>query len=93
MSVCYEKHFNIYKLSLGAYEKHVKISEELADFLGKPHGTKMTRSQATFDIFVYAKENCVLIKRVIYTDSKLGLLLNVQAVSFHNLQKALTPHF
>jgi len=80
-------------MSLDSYVKHVKISEKLADFLGKPHGTKMSRRQATLDIFDYAKENCAIYKRVIYADDKLRLLLNVQAVSFRNLQQALDQHF
>ena len=80
-------------MSFDSCVKHVKISEELANFLGKPHGTKMSRRQVTLGIFDYAKENCVLFKRVIYADEKLRLLLKVQSVSFHNLQQALTPHF
>uniref|UniRef100_A0A6C0HU85 DM2 domain-containing protein n=1 Tax=viral metagenome TaxID=1070528 RepID=A0A6C0HU85_9ZZZZ len=78
---------------LDGYVKQVKISEELADFLGKPYGTKMSRTQVTIDIFDYSKKNCVLYKRVIYVDEKPRLLFNVQAVSFHNFQKTLSPHF
>lgn len=82
-----------FEQKLDGLAKQVKISEELADFLGKPHGTKMSRRQATLDIFDYAKDNCAIYKRVIYADNKLRLLLNVQAVSFSNFQKALDCHF
>jgi chromatin remodeling complex protein RSC6 len=61
--------------------------------LEKPHGTKMSRRQVTLDIFDYAKENCAIHKRIIYTDTKLRVLLKVQAVSFRNFQKALDDHF
>jgi chromatin remodeling complex protein RSC6 len=74
------------------------ISTEVADFLGVPHDTKLSRIQVTSKIFDYVKSNNLqnpASRKEIIPDAKLGaLLLNGdKTVFFFNIQTFLKRHF
>jgi chromatin remodeling complex protein RSC6 len=77
------------------YLKHKRISDELANFLGKPHGTMMTREEATRDINVYMLFNRLLNGRNIKYDYQLFDLMKIpgETLSISNFQKYLGQHF
>jgi len=75
------------------------ISNELADFLKKPHGTKMARTEVTKEINSYIINKGLKNKqngRIIDPDATLTKLLNVKPtdeLSYFNCQKFLKHHF
>jgi len=74
-----------------------KISDELADFLGKEKGTMMSRSDITRDINKYIKLNNLQDmknKRYINPDAKLSNLfkLNGDQLTYFNIQRYILPH-
>ena len=74
------------------------ISTEVADFLGVPQDTKLSRIQVTSKIFDYVKANNLqnpASRKEIIPDAKLGaLLLNGdKTVFFFNIQTFLKRHF
>jgi len=76
-----------------------KISNELAEFLGKTNGTEITRVDVTREINKYIRLNNLQdseIKRNINPDTKLSTLFklnNGDELTFFNIQKYITPHF
>ena len=81
------------------FVKPTLISNELADFLGKSHGTEMARTEVTRDINSYIRANSLQDKdngRKIIADKKLTGLLKLQKndeLTYFNLQKFMSPHF
>ena len=87
------------------FVKPTKITNELADFLGLPHGTEIARTDVTKQITQYVRDNKLQDKangRRINADAKLKKLLNYdekkvtdekQLLSYFNLQRYLTVHF
>jgi len=81
------------------FVKPTKISVELADFLGKPHGTLMARTDVTKQMTTYIRANSLQDKangRIILPDTKLRKLLKLgdkDALTYFNLQKYMSPHF
>lgn len=75
-----------------------KISNELADFLGKERGTEMPRTEATREINKYIKINNLQDsenKRIINPDEKLSKLLKLNPddeLTYFNLQRYISPH-
>ena len=75
-----------------------KISNELADFLGKERGTEMARTEVTREIQKYIKLNNLQDnkhKRLINPDAKLSTLLKLNdtdELTYFNLQRYITPH-
>ena len=76
-----------------------KISEELADFLGKERGTEMARTEVTREINAYIREHKLQDKengRKIIADKKLTGLLKLKKgdeLTYFNLQRYMSPHF
>lgn len=76
-----------------------KISEELADFLGKEKGTEMARTEVTKEITKYIHTHNLQKKgngRYIIPDAKLSALLNIGAeveLTYFNLQRYMSHHF
>jgi chromatin remodeling complex protein RSC6 len=76
-----------------------KISNELAEFLGKTSGTEISRIDVTREINKYIRLNNLQdseIKRNINPDTKLSTLFklnNGDELTFFNIQKYITPHF
>ena len=81
------------------FVKPTKISVELADFLGKEHGSLMARTDVTKQMTAYIRKNSLQDKvngRIILPDTKLKKLLKLtdkDALTYFNLQKYMSPHF
>ena len=81
------------------FVKPTKISKELADFLGKEHGSEMARTDVTSEITKYVRAHSLQDKkngRKINPDTKLKALLKVpsgEELTYFNLQKYMSPHF
>ena len=87
------------KNSPSGFAKPNKISEELCDFIGVPHGTEKSRTDITRLINAYVKEhnlNKPENKRFILPDTKLKKILNVgdsEEINYFILQKLISHHF
>jgi chromatin remodeling complex protein RSC6 len=81
------------------FVKPTKITNELADFLGKEHGTLMARTDVTKQMTAYIRANSLQDKkngRIILPDTKLRKLLKLtdaDSLTYFNLQKYMSPHF
>jgi upstream activation factor subunit UAF30 len=81
------------------FVKPTKISVELADFLGKEHGSLMARTEVTKQMTEYIRTHSLQDKkngRVILPDAKLRKLLKLtdkDVLTYFNLQKFMSPHF
>ena len=85
--------------SPSGFAKPNKISNELCDFIGVPHGTEKSRTDITRYINSYVKEhnlNKPSNRRIILPDDKLKAILNVkdgEEVTFFILQRLISHHF
>ena len=81
------------------FVKPTKISSELANFLGKPKGTEMARTDVTREI-----NSCIRAHKLqdpkngrrILADAKLRKLLKLtknDELTYFNLQRYMSPHF
>ncbi len=81
------------------FAKPALISSELCNFLGKPQGTEMARTEVTKFLTSYIKEHKLQDpenRRRIRPDKKLQKLLNTTSkdeVTYFNLQKYMKVHF
>lgn len=81
------------------FVKPTKISDELATFLSKPHGSEMARTDVTREINAYIRANNLQDKdngRKINPDSKLSKLLKLgksDELTYFNLQRYMSHHF
>ena len=81
------------------FVKPALISDELANFLGKPKGTEMARTEVTKEINQYIVSHNLQDKkngRIIRADAKLRKLLRLNKsdeLTYFNLQKYMSPHF
>lgn len=85
------------------FAKPVTVSAELCDFLDKPHGYKIARTEVTKYLANYIKENNLQDKknkRNIIPDDKLKNLLNYdtkynssEQLTYFNIQKHMKHHF
>jgi len=81
------------------FAKPALISDSLCQFLGKPSGTEMARTEVTKYLTQYIKAHALQDaenKRRINCDSALKSLLNVSdgdEVTYFNLQRYMKPHF
>ena len=81
------------------FVKPTKISDELANFLEKPVGSEMARTDVTREINKYIRSHNLQDKengRKINPDTKLQTLLklnNTDVLTYFNLQKYMSPHF
>ena len=81
------------------FAKPALISDSLCQFLGKPSGTEMARTEVTKYLTQYIKQHALQDaenKRRINCDSALKSLLNVSdsdEVTYFNLQRYMKPHF
>jgi chromatin remodeling complex protein RSC6 len=77
----------------------MRISNELAKFLGKPAGTEMARTDVSRHINTYIRTNNLHDPqngRIINADTKLQKLLRLgknDELTYFNLQKYMRPHF
>ena len=81
------------------FAKPALISSELCNFLGKPEGTEMARTEVTKYLTQYIKEHKLqdeANRRKILPNKQLQQLLNVgkgDEVTYFNLQKYMKVHF
>ena len=81
------------------FVKPTLISDQLADFLSKPHGSLLARTDVTREINAYIRANKLQDTangRKINPDAKLKKLLAVKAedeLTYFNLQKFMSQHF
>jgi upstream activation factor subunit UAF30 len=81
------------------FVKPTKISNELADFLGRERGSLMARTDVTKQMTEYIRKNSLQDKvngRIILPDGKLKKLLKLgdaDSLTYFNLQKFMGPHF
>lgn len=81
------------------FVKPTRISDELAQFLGKTVGTEMARTDVSKEINAYIRSNGLQDKengRKINADRKLSTLLrlnNQDELTYFNLQRYMKPHF
>ena len=75
------------------------ISAELCDFMKRPHGSEVARTEVTQYIINYKKENNLQFpqnRKVIKPDKSLKTLLGVpvnEEVTYFNLQRFMNRHF
>jgi chromatin remodeling complex protein RSC6 len=81
------------------FVKPTLISDQLADFLSKPKGTMIARTEVTRHINTYIRENKLQDEkngRKINPDGKLKKLLTLKAtdeLTYFNLQRYMSQHF
>jgi hypothetical protein len=81
------------------FVKPTRISDELAEFLGKTIGTEMARTDVSKEINSYINANNLQDKangRIIHPDAKLTKLLKIgkdDSLTYFNLQKYMKHHF
>jgi chromatin remodeling complex protein RSC6 len=81
------------------FVKPTKISVELSEFLGKPLGTEMARTEVSKEINAYIRSNSLQDKdngRKIIPNDPLRKLLNIQSddeLTYFNLQRYMKHHF
>jgi chromatin remodeling complex protein RSC6 len=81
------------------FAKPTVISDELCNFLGKPVGSEMARTEVTKFLSTYIKNHNLqdpVNKKIIKPDKKLKKLLNVKPkdeLTYFNLQKYMKVHF
>jgi chromatin remodeling complex protein RSC6 len=81
------------------FVKPTRISDELAQFLGKEIGTEMARTSVSKEINQYIRSNSLQDKsngRKINPDAKLSTLLKInkgEELTYFNLQRYMKHHF
>lgn len=81
------------------FVKPTRISDELANFLGKEIGTEMARTDVSKEINAYIQAHSLQDKkngRIIHPDGKLTKLLKVakeDELTYFNLQRYMKHHF
>lgn len=79
--------------------KPTKVSDAMCEFMGRPKGELIARTEVTKFITSYIKTHNLkdeAVKRHINPDSKLRALLNIpqgDQLTYFNLQKYMTSHF
>jgi len=78
------------------FERPLQVTEALCNFLGKPKGTLMSRSEVTKAVNGYVKEKNLKNKHDITPDAALKSLLAIpegESLTYFNLQRYLNPHY
>jgi len=76
-----------------------KISDELCDFMGRPHGSQVARTEVTQYIINYIKDKNLQYpknRKIIKPNKALRSLLQAKAkdeVTYFNLQRYMNRHF
>ena len=81
------------------FAKPTKISEKLCEFMNKPKGTELARTEVTQHLIAYIKEHKLQNtenKRLIKPDTNLKTLLGLNdsdELNYFNLQSYMNKHF
>jgi len=87
------------KKNTSGFTKTSKISDKLCEFLNKPHGSEVARTEVTQYLISYIKENKLQNennKQFIEPDKKLKNLLettNNENITYFNIQSHMNKHF
>jgi chromatin remodeling complex protein RSC6 len=81
------------------FAKPSKVTKELCEFMNKPDGTEIARTEVTRALVAYIKENKLENEsnsKIISPDEKLKILLGIedgQELNYFNIQKYMNQHF
>lgn len=91
------------KRAPSGFAKPTKVTKELCQFMDKPEGTEIARTQVTKALVAYIKANNLLeqgedTKKKIVPDEKLKTLLGIETndtneLTYFNIQKYMNKHF
>jgi chromatin remodeling complex protein RSC6 len=90
------------KRAPSGFAKPTKVTKELCDFMNKPEGSEIARTEVTKALVSYIKENKLIEmndgKNNIIPDEKLKLLLgldneDLSSLNYFNIQKYMNKHF
>ena len=81
------------------FAKPTTISQELCEFMNKPSGTQMARTEVTQHLISYIREHKLQNnenRKLIVPDEKLTKLLHIddkQVLTYFNIQSFMNQHF
>ena len=85
------------------FAKPTKVTKELCEFMDKPEGSEIARTEVTKALVIYIKNNNLLeqgedLKNKIVPDQKLQNLLGIKSdellgLTYFNIQKYMNKHF
>ena len=91
------------KRAPSGFAKPTKVTKELCEFMNKPEGSEIARTEVTKALVNYIKENNLIelgedAKNKIVPDQKLKKLLGLQPeqsndLTYFNIQKYMNKHF
>ena len=91
------------KRAPSGFAKPTKVTKELCEFMNKPDGSEIARTEVTKALVNYIKENNLIelgedAKKKIVPDDKLKSLLGIQdeelnGLTYFNIQKYMNKHF
>ena len=91
------------KRAPSGFAKPTKVTKELCDFMDRPEGSEIARTEVTKALVTYIKTNNLLeqgedSKNKIVPDEKLKTLLGIQDdelsdLTYFNIQKYMNKHF
>ena len=94
---------NKMKKAPSGFAKPTKVTKELCDFMDKPEGSEIARTEVTKVLVSYIKNNNLLeqgedLKNKIVPDAKLKTLLGIENdelndLTYFNIQKYMNKHF
>ncbi len=91
-----EKEKNKVKRAPSGFAKPTKVTKELCDFMNKPEGSEIARTEVTKALVNYIKEHKLMEDSKIIPDEKLKSLLGVQEINdltYFSIQKYMNKHF
>lgn len=90
------------KRAPSGFAKPTKVTKELCDFMNKPDGSEIARTEVTKALVCYIKTNNLIelgqnLKNKIIPDEKLKNLLGIEDekndLTYFNIQKYMNKHF
>ena len=91
------------KRAPSGFAKPTKVTKELCEFMDKPEGSEIARTEVTKALVAYIKSNNLLeqgddLKNKIVPDQKLMSLLGINndelnGLTYFNIQKYMNKHF
>jgi len=98
-----QKPKSLNKKSPSGFAKPTQVTKELCEFMNKPEGTEIARTEVTKALVNYIQQNGLIetnnsVKNKIVPDDKLKNLLGIQdeeidGLTYFNIQKYMNKHF